>query len=81
MAVLTSFLWSNVDQDSFLCFKLSFASFRIAEVGKLIFFPSLITIYQPFCDMEGFLSFGILTNSQLFGVSNISAILLTTWDF
>ena len=58
MAVLTFFLWSHEDSDSYWDFKLWFAICQIAEVAKLM---SLITFCQHFCDMEVF--FGTLTNS------------------
>ena len=47
-----------------------------------------MTFCQPFCDMEGvfgwataLLSFGTLTNLELFGMSNLSVILLIISDF
>ena len=58
MAMLTTFLWSNKDSDSFWRFKFSFAICKVAEVAQIIDF--LITFCQLFCDMEGFFSFGLL---------------------
>ena len=72
MAVLTFFLWSHEDSDSYWDFKLSFAICQIAEVAKLM---SLITFCQHFCDMEVF--FGTLTNSQLFGIISVSVTYIT----
>ena len=89
VAVLTTFLWSNEDSDSFWHFKVSFAICKIAEVAKLIDFwmsDNLLSTLLWYGRIFRFwatasLSFGTLTNSQLFGMSSLSAILLTTRDF
>ena len=89
MAVLTTFLWSNEDSDSFWHFKVSFAICKIAEVAKLIDFwmsDNLLSTLLWYGRIFQFwptasLSFGTLTNSQLFGMSSLSAIFLTTRNF
>ena len=85
MAALTSFLCSNEGSNLFC--KLSFA--RIVEVTKLIrlldvWWPSV----NPFLIWKDFLvlsycliSFGTLTNLEMFGMSNLSVILLIISDF
>ena len=89
MALLTTFLWSNEDSDSFLHFRLSFAVCRIAESEKLIDFlmsDNLLSTILWYRRTFWFwattsLSFDTIENAQLFGTSSLSAILLTTWDF
>ena len=89
MAVLITFLWSNEDSDSFWYFKLSFAIYKIAEVAKLIDFSMSDNLLSTllwygrifrFLDTNS-LCFGTLTNLQLFGMSSLSAILLTIRDY
>ena len=88
MTVLTTFLWSN-DSDSLWHFKLPFAICKIVEAAKFIDFwmsDNLLPILLWYGRIFRFwatawFSFGTLTNSQLFGMSSLSAILLTTWDF
>ena len=89
VTVLTIFSWSNEDSESFWHFKVSFAICKIAEVAKLIDFwmsDNLLSTLLWYGRIFRFwatasLSFGTLTNSQLFGMSSLSAILLTTKDF
>ena len=84
MAVLTTFLWSNEDSDSFWHFELSSAIWKIAEVAKLIDFwmsDNLLSTLLRYGRKFRFwatasLSFGTPTNSQLFRMSSLSPIFL-----
>ena len=89
MIAFINFLWVNENSDSFWHFKLSFVICRIAKVAKLIDFwmfdnpMSNLLLYEEnfqFWDTAS-LSFDTLKNSQLFGMSSLSDISLTTWDF
>ena len=82
MAVLTTFFWSNEDSDFFWNFKLSFTIYKTTEFAKPFWvFDNLLStlllhgrVFQ-FWDTPS-LSLVSLTNSQLFGMSILSAIYL-----
>ena len=89
MAVRTTFLWSNEDSNSFWHFKLSFAICKIAEVAKLIDFWMSDNLLSTLLWYERIFrfwatassSFRTLTNSQLFEMNSLFAVLRTTRDF
>ena len=83
------FLWSNEGSYSFWDFKLSFANCKIAKVAKPIEFGMSYNLLSNllWCGRifwtwaTASLSFWTLKNPQLFLMSSLSAILLTTRDF